>query len=115
MIEVWNNLDKLDAELRIVMLDRRNGSNLPLAVSAWTGEGIGRLLEAIEARLAAGRSLLEIELGSADGRGLHWLYENTEVMNRETSDDGRIHLQVRVAPDKLARVKQRFAVAPPPA
>ena len=114
VIEVWNKLDKLDAELRAAILERRNGdSNLPLAVSALTGEGIGRLLEAIEARLALGRSLLEIELGSADGRGLHWLYENTEVMTRQTSDDGRIHLQVRVAPDKLARVKQRFAAAPP--
>ncbi len=114
VIEVWNKLDKLDAELRAAILERRNGdSNLPLAVSALTGEGIGRLLEAIEARLALGRSLLEIELGSADGRGLHWLYENTEVMTRQTSDDGRIHLQVRVAPDRLARVKQRFAAAPP--
>jgi GTPase len=115
IIEVWNKLDKLDAELRIAMLDGCDGgSNLPLAVSALTGEGIGRLLEAIEAHLSLGRSLLEIELGGADGRGLHWLYENTEVMNRETSDDGRIHLKVRVSPDKLARVKQRFAVAPPP-
>jgi GTP-binding protein HflX len=115
VIEVWNKLDKLDAQLRIAMLDGRDGgSNLPLAVSALTGEGIGRLLEVIEAHLARGRSLLEIELGGADGRALHWLYENTEVMARQTSDDGRIHLKVRVAPDKLARVKQRFGGAPPP-
>jgi GTP-binding protein HflX len=114
VIEVWNKLDKLDAELRVAMLDGRDGgSNLALAVSALTGEGIGRLLEAIEARLALGRSLLEIELGGADGRALHWLYENTEVMARQTSDDGRIHLKVRVAPDKLARVKQRFGGATP--
>jgi GTP-binding protein HflX len=114
VIEVWNKLDKLDAEPRATILERHNGgSDLPLAVSALTGEGIGRLLESIETRLALGRSLLEIELGSADGRALHWLYENTEVMARQTSDDGRIHLQVRVAPDKLSRVKQRFAAAPP--
>jgi hypothetical protein len=35
-------------------------------------------------------------------------------MTRQTSDDGRIHLQVRVAPDKLARVQQRFARAATP-
>jgi GTP-binding protein HflX len=115
VIEVWNKLDKLDAEVRATTLEGgAGGANLPLAVSALTGEGIDRLREAIEARLALGRSLLEIELGSADGRGLHWLYENTEVMTRQTSDDGHIHLQVRVAPDKLARVRQRFAAAPPP-
>jgi GTPase len=109
VVEVWNKLDKLDAGLRAAILETRDGgSNLPLAVSALTGEGIDRLRETVEARLAAGRSLLEVELEGADGRALHWLYENAEVMARQTSEDGRIRLKVRVAPDKLERVRQRF-------
>jgi GTP-binding protein HflX len=113
IIEVWNKLDKLDSAHRAAILERRDdGATLPLAVSALTGEGTDRLLEAIEARLAAGRSLLDVEVGGADGSALHWLYENTEVMARETSDDGRVHLKVRVAPDKLARVRQRFGAPP---
>jgi GTP-binding protein HflX len=109
VIEVWNKLDKLDSEQRAAMLDGQGADAAqPLAVSALTGEGTERLLEAIEARLAQGRSLVDIELEGADGRGLHWLYENTEVMTRQTSEDGRIQLKVRVAPDKLARVAQRF-------
>ena len=91
------------------MLDRGDANvGQPLAVSALTGEGTERLLDAIEARLAQGRSLLDIELEGADGQGLHWLYENTEVMARNTSDDGRVQLKIRVSPDKLARVTQRF-------
>ena len=104
VIEVWNKLDKLDAARREGLL---NG-NGALAVSALTGEGIERLLGAIEARLAQGRTLLDLTLDGADGQGLHWLYEHTEVMRRDTCQDGRVSLKVRVAPDKLERVKRRF-------
>jgi GTPase len=110
VIEVWNKLDKLDADDRLAMLEgREEAANQPLTVSALTGEGIGRLLEAIEARLAQGRSLVDLQLDGADGQGLHWLYEHTEVMARQSHDDGRISLKVRVAPDKLDRVRRRFA------
>jgi GTP-binding protein HflX len=111
VVEVWNKLDKLDAEHRSAMLAGAGETRRPLAVSALTGEGIDRLLEAIEARLAQGSSLIDVELEGADGRGLHWLYENTEIMDRRDCDDGHIQLKLRVAPDKVARVKQRFAVA----
>jgi GTPase len=109
VIEVWNKLDKLDEDHRegvaSVQLNGRGGA---LAVSALTGEGIDRLLAAIEARLATGRTLIDLTLDGADGQGLHWLYEHTEVMQRETSDEGRISLKVRVAADKLDRVRRRF-------
>jgi GTPase len=111
VIEVLNKLDKLEPEHRTAVLDGHETElSKPLAVSALTGEGVDRLLDAIETRLAQGRSVLEIELAGADGRGLHWLYENTEVMGRESAEDGRIQLRVRVAADKLARVTQRFGV-----
>jgi GTP-binding protein HflX len=110
VVEVWNKLDKLDADhrdaLRAARDDQAKGE--PIAVSAMTGEGFKMLLEAIETRLAAGRALIDLDLDSADGQGLHWLYENTEVMARRLAADGRIHLRLRVAPDKMARVARRF-------
>ena len=113
IIEVWNKLDRLGSEERAVLVD---GTELrdaaPLAVSARTGEGIERLLAAIEDRLARGRSLIELTLDSADGQGLHWLYEHAEVMSRSDRDDG-LHLVVRVSPDQVERVKRRFATASP--
>ena len=109
VIEVWNKLDKLDADHREGIIAGQSRANSPaLAVSALTGEGVERLLGAIEARLAQGRTLIDLTLDGADGQGLHWLYQHTEVMRRETSDEGRISLKVRVAPDKLERVKRRF-------
>jgi len=110
LIEVWNKLDRLDAEHR-AGLALGQGLEGPIAVSALTGEGTDKLLEAIEARLAQGRSLIDLSLDGADGQGLHWLYEHTEVMARENAEDGRVNVTVRVAPDTLERVRRRFAGA----
>ncbi len=111
VIEVWNKLDRLGADERAALAqDEETRKSSPLAVSALTGEGIDRLLAAIEERLARGRSLIELTLDAADGQGLHWLYEHAEVMSRSDRDDG-LHLTVRVAPDQVERVKRRFAPA----
>src|SRR5271166_5132624 len=110
IIEALNKLDRLEDNER-AMLTQDDGSReaAPLAVSAVTGEGIHRLLDAIEDRLARGRSLVELILDPADGKGLHWLYEHAEVMSRLDGDDG-LRLTVRVAADQVERVKRRFPV-----
>ncbi len=111
VIEVWNKLDRLGAEERGALAQEQEMRDAaPLVVSALTGEGIDRLLAAIEHRLARGRSLIELTLDSADGQGLHWLYEHAEVMSRSDRDDG-LHLVVRVSPDQVERVRLRFATA----
>ncbi len=111
IIEVWNKLDRLGpGERAMLAQEEEMREAAPLAVSALTGEGIDRLLAAIEDRLARGRMLLELTLDAADGQGLHWLYEHAEVMTRNDRDDG-LHLTVRVAPDQVERVKRRFAAS----
>ena len=109
VIEVWNKLDRLDGDHRIALLAQDgSSSSAPLAVSALTGEGIEALRLAIENRLARGRALMRVELDGADGQGLHWLYEHTEVLAREQGDDGRLVLSLRVAPQNVERVKRKF-------
>jgi GTPase len=112
VIEAWNKLDRLGAEERAALAQEEESRGAaPLAVSARTGEGIDRLLAAIEERLARGRLLVELKLDAADGQGLHWLYEHAEVMSRSDCEDG-LRLTVRVAPDQVERVKRRFAGPP---
>ncbi len=109
VIEVWNKVDLIDADARSALADEeKTHASPPLAISAATGEGIDRLLQAIEDRLARGRSLVELTLDASDGRGLHWLYEHAEVMSRCDEDAG-LRLTVRVAADQVERVKRRFA------
>ena len=114
LIEVWNKLDRLDAAQREDLALGR-GAEGPIALSALTGEGVEALLAAVEARLARGRSLIDLHLEPSDGLGLHWLYEHTEVMARRDCEGGGVDLTVRVAPETLERVRRRFVGATPQA
>jgi GTP-binding protein HflX len=108
VIEVWNKVDLLDADARALLASEQETQEAsPLAISAATGEGINRLLRAIEDRLARGRSQVELTLDAGDGQGLHWLYEHTEVMSR-LDEEGGVRLTVRVPPEQIERVKRRF-------
>ena len=114
LVEVWNKVDLLDddrAEAMRNAAERRPETNRPLVVSAVTGEGVGALLAAVEARMAKGRAEISLALAASDGQGLHWLYENAEVMARVDGDDGAIQLTLRVAPDRLERLVRRFPAA----
>ena len=114
VIEVWNKSDLLDADRLAATLDaaahKREGER-PAVVSALTGEGVEALLDTIERRLATHATSLSVDLDPSDGRGLNWLYETTEILAREDDADGTIHLTVRVAPERIERVQNRFPSA----
>ena len=113
LLEVWNKIDRLDAEARARLqnlAERRPADNRPVLVSAVTGEGLDALGAAIEARLAAGRILLELCLDATDGAGLSWLYRHTEVIRKAVDEkSGRIAMTVRAAPERADTVRERFA------
>jgi GTP-binding protein HflX len=112
LIEVWNKIDRLDAEQRARLAniaERRPAAERPVLVSAVTGEGIDALSAAIEGRLSAGRVLIELTLDPADGAGMSWLYRHTEVIRKTVDDDGRMAMTVRADPDKAKAVRAKFA------
>jgi GTP-binding protein HflX len=113
LIEVWNKIDKLDPEERTRLgniADRQPAGERPALVSSITGEGIDALDATIEARLAAGRVLIELDLDPADGAGASWLHRHTEVIHRGIDEkSGRIAMTVRAAPDQADAVRARFA------
>jgi GTPase len=113
LIEVWNKIDKLDPEERARLsniADRRPAEQRSVLVSAITGEGIDVLAATIEARLAAGRVLIELDLDLSDGAGVSWLHRHTEVIHKAIDEtNGRIAMTVRTAPDTADSVRARFA------
>jgi GTP-binding protein HflX len=113
LIEVWNKIDRIDAEERVRLAniaERRPAEERPVLVSAVTGQGIDALNAAIEARLSAGRVLIELDLDPSDGAGVSWLYRHTEVISKSADNDsGRIAMTVRAAPDRADAVRTRFA------
>jgi GTP-binding protein HflX len=109
VIEVWNKIDRLDAETRerlSHLADRAGRRNV--AVSALTGEGIERLLSEIEGRIASSRIVLELVLDGADGAGISWLHRNTEVLAKAVRDDGSVAMTVRADKAKAVTVRARF-------
>lgn len=112
VIEVWNKVDLIEEPAREALLtaSRRDGENRPIVVSAVTGEGLPVLLDRVEAVVAAGRLTLAIDIPPADGAGLAWLHANTDVLARETDEDGVTHVSVRVAPERAEQVRRRFGI-----
>jgi GTP-binding protein HflX len=119
---VWNkigNVGRAERE-RLENLSRRTGgpagavaasgvrSARPVLVSALTGEGIGDSTTAIENELARTRLTLDVALDPADGAGMSWVHRHAEVLARDEGADGRMHMRVRVAPDRAGMVRAKF-------
>ena len=109
LIEVWNKIDRLDAEARARVFNRaERQEGHPVPVSALSGEGLDRLSAEIERRLAAARVTLDLVLDVADGAGLSWLHRHTEVMAQSLTDDGVLAVTVRADPANAEKVRARF-------
>jgi GTP-binding protein HflX len=111
VIEVLNKIDQLDPERRAALAATRHAgtSARRVPVSALTGEGLPALLEAIDAKLAAGRAAIELGIAPSDGASLAWLYRHGEVLDRRDGAE-LITLTVRLAPDMLDRALSRPGV-----
>src|SRR5215203_6287254 len=70
LIEVWNKIDRLDAEGRTRLqnlAERKPADQRPVLVSALTGQGADELVKAIQDRLALRRVVLDLLVDPADG------------------------------------------------
>jgi len=120
LIEVWNKIDVIPPERRLELAntaERRPAGHRPVLVSAVTGEGLDHLMDAIEARVTAGRLTLDLTLEPDDGAGISWLHRNTEVLRKSSRNDGRTAMTVRVDRGKADAVRRKFGlqIAPHPA
>jgi GTP-binding protein HflX len=110
ILEVWNKIDRLDPIARdelAHMAARRNESR-PVLVSAVTGEGLPDLLLAIDARLSTNDEIVTIIVPASDGKLLHWLHENTEVIERGSGESGAMTYRVRIDKTKRGRLENQL-------
>ena len=112
VLEVWNKIDLLPDEEREAVLGqaaRQLQEGKAVAVSAWTGEGIETLREAITAQIDD-EPETRLTLDPEQGEALAWLYEHGRVTFRDTDAEGRVHLIVKLPPAALGRFEQRFGL-----
>ena len=110
ILEVWNKVDLMQGEplaevLRAARFDERE----PVLVSAVTGEGLDALLTAIDKRLGTGDEELQVVLPAQEGRLLSWLYDNADILDRASDDDGTLRLRIRIASERKGRLTSRLA------
>jgi GTP-binding protein HflX len=113
LIEVWNKIDRLDGEGPATLRNlaqRQPAGRRPVLISALSGNGLDELALEIEARIAATRVVLDLNLDSTDGAGISWLHRNTEVLSKEFGADGRLAVTVRVDPVNAGTVRAKFGI-----
>ena len=105
VIEVWNKIDRLDEAARAaIQLDAERAKTAPLLVSAITGEGLDGMFAAIDARLGVGDQFVTLSFDASAGKFIHWLHENTDVLEHTSDDDGRMTYRVRLAQSKRGQL-----------
>ena len=110
IVEVWNKTDCLTVEDRKAVARRaaRHSGEVVLT-SARTGEGLDDLSGLIKRMLSRKARCFRITLDSAEGRHLSWLYEVGDVVERHDGEDGMVEVSVRIPPEKVGPLKNRFA------
>ncbi|HLT01970.1 MAG TPA: GTPase HflX [Geminicoccaceae bacterium] len=107
LLEFWNKLDLLAPGERAQLRAAAERQSNAVCGSALTGEGIPELLSALDRRLSSAERVVALELDSADGACLAWLYRHGTVLERRDAD-GRTRLKVALSPDEHARLQREF-------
>ena len=109
-VEILNKIDLLEPDVRAGLLARAAARpEVPVAVSAMTGEGLDVLLKRFESVLTGGNIVLRLELSASDGAGLAWVYRHGRVLERRDDGEAGMVLRLSVHPQEAARFESRFA------
>jgi len=109
-IEVWNKIDLLPSGERPQRNEAPGGVRI-VPVSALTGEGLDKLLEAIEYQIATLSHVFQVKLSGEGLADLHRLYEFGEVVARTDAKDGTTIVRVRVPEQSLSKFRKSFPEA----
>jgi GTPase len=111
VIEVLNKADLL-APLELAALEAQ-ATRRPLCalVSAIDGRGLDQLLDSVEAMLGETANLYAVNVKAEDGKGLAWLYEHAEVLDRKVGRTGNLSLKIRMNADRAGQAQRLFGRA----
>ena len=87
-LELWNKVDRLDADAAEVAANRAARRDDVYLASALTGQGTGPLLARIASELADAVTETALAIPFEAGRARAWLHEQGVVLAEETTEDG---------------------------
>jgi GTPase len=101
MVEVYNKVDLLDPEHRVLLQDK--GVQM---ISAITGEGLEALLDRISTEITRRFfSQADFTLRIEDGKSLAWLHAHGKVVEQAVEGE-YIHVKVQLSQDNIRRFEQ---------
>jgi GTP-binding protein HflX len=103
LFEVWNKLDLVDPAARAALSVQATRSETVFALSALTGEGLPRLMDAVSSAFEEEKSDRELRLGFEEGRRRAWLHEEGVVQAERQTRTG-----YRIAVRWTARQESRY-------
>lgn len=107
-IEVLNKIDLLEPEIRSGLLAMSEREDMPVAVSARTGEGLERLLVRFEAEISGANIHFQLRLDAGDGEGLAWVHRHGQVLDKQYNEDATVDLTLSATAAELERFSNKF-------
>jgi GTP-binding protein HflX len=110
MVEARNKTDLMEPDARRAMEAEAARAGRAYGLSAVTGEGVGALLDAIEAGLSEARRDARLRIAHGDGRAAAWLHQRGLVVGRIDHDDAA-EMAVAISERELGQFLKAFPEA----
>ena len=107
-IDLWQNDQDLDPDSLADLPRKSEDSLCAISLSAQTGEGIDRLLHAIDRAMADKSVVLAVKAGVKDQRALAWLHQHGAVLSESVDDQGVTTAHARLSPEEAGRFASQF-------
>jgi len=114
VIEVFNKIDlwqpeRTDDPERLSDLPRKSEDSIcAVSLSAQTGEGLDRLLHAIDRVMADKSVMLVVKAGVRDQRAIAWLHQHGAIIKDSVDDEGVTTAHARLSPEAAGRFTSEF-------
>ena len=108
MVEAWNKIDLLGEERRTARL-RRAPEAKAVAICALTGEGVDKLLAAIDRAAYGPTQAVTLAIDPADGRTRALIAAQGRILEEHVADSGLLELRAELPARAAARFKAMLA------
>ena len=105
IINILNKIDLLDNFSKEKLVNSSKRKPHDVIVSAENGEGVGELLNVIEALFLNSRKTINVDVSLDDGKSISWLYSRGRVFERH-DDSSLAHIKVSLNEVDIARFRK---------
>ncbi len=108
VLEAWNKIDLLTPEQRAARVERAVGcGDEAAAISAYTGEGMEKLLAAMDAKAHGPTQVVTLALDPAEGRTRAWIAARGRILSETLDEQGLLQVTAELTADAARALTRR--------